>query len=115
MHGNAFTLGDELAVRVQDSGGKIAAGVEDLRHRRAQHDLSHFQGDGAETMLHHGEGDGIRLFETCRVGLILGEHVECHVQLNAAVRVNPGGIAGFDHDRGKRRFEECWPWNIGAR
>src|SRR5207302_1123371 len=25
MHGNAFALGDELAVRVEDSGGKIAA------------------------------------------------------------------------------------------
>src|SRR5207244_12050640 len=45
MHGNAFALGDELAVRVEDSGGKIAAGVEDLRHRCAQHDLGHLQGD----------------------------------------------------------------------
>src|SRR5215510_6059069 len=115
MHRNAFALSDELSVRIEDSGGKIAAGVEDLRHRGTQHDLSHFQGDGAEAMLHHGERDGIRLLEACRVGLLLGEHVERHVQLNAAVWVHPSGIAGFDYDRGKRRFEERWPWNIGAR
>ena len=66
-------------------------------------------------MLHHGERNGIRLLETCCAGLIFGEHVECHVQFNAAVRVHPGGIAGFDHDRGKRRLEERWPWNVGAR
>src|SRR5262245_60475518 len=66
-------------------------------------------------MLHHGERDGIRLLESCRVRLILGEHIERHVQLNAAVRVHPGSITGFDHDRGKRRLEERWSRDFGAR
>ena len=85
MHRNAFALSDELAVRIEDSGGKIAAGVKDLRHRRAQHDLGHFQGDRAEAMLHYSERYGISVLETRCASRILCEHVEFHVQLNTTI------------------------------
>ena len=115
VHGNAFALGHQLAVSVENGGGKVPTRVEDLRHRGAQHDLSHFQRDGAKAMLHHGERDGVRLCESHAGHAILGEHVEPHLQLNAAVGIHPGGIAGFDHDGGKRRFEERRTGNFRAR
>ena len=59
VHGDALALGDELAVAVEDGGGEVAAGVEDLGHGGAEHGLGHFLGDGLQAVLDDGEGDGV--------------------------------------------------------
>ena len=51
VHWDSLSLGDKLAFRVQDSGGEVPAGVENLRHGGAQHHLGHLQGDRFQAVL----------------------------------------------------------------
>jgi hypothetical protein len=59
MHRNMVGLRDQPRLRIADRQREIAAGVEDLRIRRAQHRFTHLGDDGAETMLDDGASDGI--------------------------------------------------------
>ena len=59
VDGHVFRLRDEAAVEIADGRGKVAAGIEDLRIRGAQHRLAHFLDDGVQPMLHDGHGDAI--------------------------------------------------------
>ena len=59
VDGKPLSLGHELTVGIQDRRGKVSAGVEYLRHGRAQHHLHHLLGHRLQAMLQHREGDGV--------------------------------------------------------
>ena len=63
VYRNPLALRHQLAVAVQYRGGKIPAGVENLRHGGAQHRLGHLLRDGLQPVLHHGKGDGVVIRE----------------------------------------------------
>ena len=59
VDGDVLGLGDEAPVGVADAGGEVAARVEDLRVRGAQHRLAHLLYDGAEPVLDHRYGNRV--------------------------------------------------------
>ena len=56
---DALPLRHQLAVGVQDGRREVTAGVQDLRHRRAQHHLHHLKSDRLEAVLDDGKGDRV--------------------------------------------------------
>ena len=56
---DVLRLGDQLALRVGDRGREVAARVQDLGERGAEHRLSHLVHDADEAVLDHGHGDRI--------------------------------------------------------
>ena len=59
MDRHMLGLRDQPAVEVADRGGEIAAGIEDLRIRGAQHRLAHLLDDGVQPVLHDRDGHRI--------------------------------------------------------
>ena len=56
---HVFGLRDQAPLRIADAGREIAAGIQDLRIRGAQHRLAHLLDDGGEAVGEHGDGDGV--------------------------------------------------------
>ena len=106
MHRDALSLGHQLAIGVQDAGGKIAARVKYLGHGGPQHHLGHLQGDGFQTVLHHGQGHRVWAVRcgSCTVrGLPRG--LQRDFQLDPAVGVDGRRISRLDQHGGEVRFQ----------
>ena len=124
MHRDAFALGHQLAVAIEDSGGKIPAGVEYLGHGRAQHRLGHLLSDGLQPVLDHCHGDRVVVRGavrsvgpggTGRCGLYARGDLLAHLQLHSTHGVDRGAVSGPHQDGGEFRFQDRRAGNFRAR
>ena len=68
MHGDPLALRHELSRRVQDRGREVPAGVQDLRHGGADHDVRHLAGDRFQAVAHDRMGNRVRRVRCCARG-----------------------------------------------
>ena len=59
MDRHVLGLGDKPALGIAERGGEVAARIEDLRVGGPQHGLAHLLDDGAQPVLHDGDGHGV--------------------------------------------------------
>ena len=71
MDRHVLRLGDQAPLGVAQRGREIAAGVDDLRVRGAQHRLAHLLGDRMQPVAHHRDRDRIDVVVACRHARLL--------------------------------------------